>query len=238
MTGSSTFGVIGIIGGTGAQGRGLAFRLASAGHEVVIGSRTFERALDAANGLNALLPQGRPRIGAASNADAAIAASLAIIAVPYDPQAEALSELAGLLDGKIAVSCLNPLGFDAKGPYGLDVPQGSAAEHIAALLPETAVAAAFHHVSARNLLDDSPPDEDILVCGDDPGVRSVVMELARDVGGRPGIDAGPLRMSRYLEPMTAVLISINKNYRAHAGISITGLPEQDHAGEPELRRPA
>jgi NADPH-dependent F420 reductase len=234
---STTFGVISVIGGTGAQGRGLAFRLASAGHDVVIGSRIFERAQAAANELNGLLPTGA-RIGAETNGDAAAAAALAIIALPYDPQTQALSELPERLEGKIVVSCMNPLAFDARGPYGLEVPHGSAAEQVAAVLPGTTVTAAFHHVSARNLLDASPPDEDILVCGDDTDAKNIVMQLARDVGGRRGIDAGALRMSRYLEPMTAVLISINKKYRTHAGISVTGLQDELDGGALPSRRSA
>jgi NADPH-dependent F420 reductase len=165
------------------------------------------------------------RLSAASNATAADRCHLAVVAVPYDPRAEAVTELRHQLAGKVAVSCLNPLAFDAKGPYGMEVPHGSAAEHLATVLQESTVVGGFHHVSARNLLTTQTSDEDVLVCGDDLGSKQLVMELAVAVGGRVGVDAGPLRMARYLEPFTAVLIAVNKRYKTHAGVTITGVPE-------------
>src|SRR5690606_5804039 len=128
--------------------------------------------------------------------------------------------------GKVVVSCANPLGFDRAGPYGLAVPEGSVAEQAAALLPESRVVGAFHHLSAVNLLGDADllSHEDVLVCGDDPEAKQLVMELAATITGRPGIDAGGLRLACQLEPFTAVLISINKRYRVHSGLAVSGLP--------------
>jgi len=123
------------------------------------------------------------------------------------------------------ISCVNPIGFDAHGPFGLDVPAGSAAEAAAALLPEAQVVGAFHHVSAVSLWRSEEPlsHEDVLVCGDDPLAKGIAIELAQAVTGRDGVDAGRLRMARQLEPLTAVLISINKRYKARSGIAISGL---------------
>jgi NADPH-dependent F420 reductase len=220
--------VIGVLGGTGPQGKGLAARFALAGHDVVLGSRTHDRAAAAAAELNGQLGAAG-QLSAASNAAAAERCEVAIIAVPYDPRAEAISELAPALAGKVAVSCLNPLAFDAQGAYGMEVPHGSAAEHLAAVLPATTLVGGFHHVSARNLLPTATgsgaSDEDVLVCGDDLEAKQLVMGLAAAVGGRVGIDAGPLRMARYLEPFTAVLIAVNKRYKTHAGVAVTGIPE-------------
>lgn len=213
---------IAIIGGTGPQGKGLAYRLARAGHEVVLGSRSEERAVLAADELAARL-HGSGFIAGASNLEAARKADLVLLAIPYDGHDELVASLAAVVRGKIVISCVNPLGFDKRGAFGLNVEAGSAAESAAALLPESTVVGAFHHLSAVTLISDEPLPEDVLVCGDDKDAKSVVMELARAVTQRPGIDAGKLRLARQLEPLTAVLISINRAYKVHSGIRITGL---------------
>ena len=129
------------------------------------------------------------------------------------------------LRGKVVIDCVNPLGFDKQGPFALPVPEGSAAQQAAALLPDSRVTAAFHHVSAVTLWgeDDYLDHEDILVCGDSAEGKAVAIELARSVTGRDGVDAGALRLARQLEPLTAVLISINKKYKVHSGIRVAGL---------------
>jgi NADPH-dependent F420 reductase len=136
--------------------------------------------------------------------------------------------LAEPLAGKIVISCVNPLGFDRRGPFALEVPGGSAAETAAALVPEARVVGAFHHVSAPSLWgsDDFLDHEDVLVCGDDDEAKAVAMVLARAVTSREGVDAGRLRIARQLEPWTAVLISINKRYKTRSGTSISGLPRE------------
>lgn len=213
---------IAIIGGTGPQGRGLAYRLAGAGHPVVLGSRDATRAAAAADELGARLGAAA-RIRGASNADAARAADVVLLAVPYDGHDELVATLRESVADKIVVSCVNPLGFDRGGPFGLDLPR-SAAETAAELLPDARVVGAFHHLSAVTLIKDEPLPEDVLVCGDDPAAKRVVIGLAAAVTGRPGVDAGRLRLARQLEPLTAVLISINRAYKAHSGVRITGLP--------------
>lgn len=215
---------ISIVGGTGPQGKGLGYRFARAGHRVILGSRNAERAQSVAAELAQKFPD-TAQITGDSNAPAAAAADIVVVAVPYDGFRETLTELAADIGESIVIVCVNPLGFDKSGPYGLDVPEGSAAEIAAALLPRAKVVSAFHHVSAVNLLkSDGFSGEDILVCGDDPDAKSRVQELAAAVAGKSGIDAGPLRIARQLEPFTAVLISINKRYKAHSGVTIAGLP--------------
>ena len=217
---------IGVIGGTGPQGRGLGYRFALAGHQVVLGSRSAERAAQTAEELTRAL-DGRAVVGSANNTEAAQTGDVVLLAVPYDGHRELVESLRPALAGKVVISCVNPLGFDRSGPHGLDVPEGSVAEQAAGLLPDSHVVAAFHHVAAAHLMEPATGHhEDVLVCGDDPQAKAVVIDLAEAVAGRPGVDAGPLRVARYLEPFTSVLIRINKRYRTQAGILVTGLPER------------
>lgn len=213
---------VGILGGTGPQGRGLARRLAAAGHDVVIGSRSAERAERVAAEYPGAENSGR--IIGASNSDAATA-ELVIVTVPYDGHAELLSSLSHQLNGKIVVDCVNPLGFDSRGPYPLRVTAGSAAQEAEQLLPESTVIAAFHHVSAV-LLDDPTVEsftDDVLVLGEDRDAVAVVCDLATAIPGARGIYAGRLRNAGQVEALTANLIAINRRYKTHAGIAISGV---------------
>lgn len=213
---------VGILGGTGPQGRGLARRLAAAGHDVVIGSRSAERAERVAAEYSGAENSGR--IIGASNSDAATA-ELVIVTVPYDGHAELLSSLSHQLNGKIVVDCVNPLGFDSRGPYPLRVTAGSAAQEAEQLLPESTVIAAFHHVSAV-LLDDPTVEsftDDVLVLGEDRDAVAVVCDLATAIPGARGIYAGRLRNAGQVEALTANLIAINRRYKTHAGIAISGV---------------
>jgi 8-hydroxy-5-deazaflavin:NADPH oxidoreductase len=214
---------IAVIGGTGPQGKGLAYRFAKHGHAVVLGSRSKDRAEAAAAEIRERVPDGD--VSGAANADAAAAAEVVLLAVPYDGHDELVDALSPTLEGKVVISCVNPLGFDKQGPYGLEVPGGSAAESAATIVPSATVVGAFHHVSAVNLWGEEEflDHEDVLVCGDDPDAKAVVVELARTVTSRPGVDAGRLRLARQLEPLTAVLISINKRYKTRSGIAISGV---------------
>jgi 8-hydroxy-5-deazaflavin:NADPH oxidoreductase len=215
---------IAVIGGTGPQGKGLAYRFARHGHAVVVGSRSKDRAESAAEEIRERVPSGD--VSGAANADAAAAAEVVLLAVPYDGHDELVDDLAPVLEGKTVISCVNPLGFDKQGPYGLEVPGGSAAESAAATVPSATVVGAFHHVSAVSLWGEEEylDHEDVLVCGDDKEAKQVAIELARTVTGRDGVDAGRLRLARQLEPLTAVLISINKRYKTRSGIAISGIP--------------
>jgi 8-hydroxy-5-deazaflavin:NADPH oxidoreductase len=214
---------IGILGGTGPQGRGLARRFAAAGHDVLIGSRIAQRGeLIAAKDAQV---DDTSRITGGSNADVAAAAELIIVAVPYAGHGALLSALATELVGKIVVDCVNPLGFDHHGPFPLRVAAGSAAEEAQQMLPDSTVIAAFHHVSAV-LLDDPTVDhfdDDVLVLGEDREAVAVVCELAAAIPGARGIYAGRLRNAGQVEAFTANIIAINRRYKTHAGLAITGM---------------
>jgi 8-hydroxy-5-deazaflavin:NADPH oxidoreductase len=211
--------VIAILGGTGDQGRGLARRLAMAGNRVIIGSRRSERAAAAAAEL------GVPRVEGADNATAARQGDVVIVAVPWEGHRELLAGLAGDLAGKIVVDCVNPIGFDKQGAYPLPVAEGSAAQQAAAVLPGSRVVAAFHHVSAVLLLDPEVEamDLDVLVLGDDRQATELVQALAGRIPGVRGVYAGRLRNCAQIEGLTANLISVNRRYKAHAGLRITDI---------------
>jgi NADPH-dependent F420 reductase len=215
MTDVSTL-VLAVLGGTGEQGRGLARRFALAGPEVIIGSRSAERAAEAAAGLSG-------PVSGAANADAAARADVVVVAVPWEGHKELLTELAPVLAGKVVIDCVNPLGFDKQGAYALAVEEGSAAEQAAAVLPESRVVGAFHHVSAVLLLDETVDklDTDILVLGDDREATDLVQALVEQVPGMRGVYAGRLRNAHQVEALTANLISINRRYKCHAGVRVT-----------------
>ncbi|MDT4989424.1 MAG: 8-hydroxy-5-deazaflavin:NADPH oxidoreductase [Micromonosporaceae bacterium] len=226
---------VGILGGTGPQGRGLAYRLARAGQRVQLGSRSADRGASAAAEIAALPGLPTAANGSGPSADSsgrlvtggdnahACDADVVILAVPWDGHAELIADLAGRLVGKIVVDCANPLGFDAQGPFVLPVSEGSAAQQAAALLPDSRVCAAFHHVSAVLLADPEVAsiDLDILVLGDDPAAVAVVQALATRIDGMRGIHAGRLRNAAQVEGLTANLIAMNRRYKAHAGIRVT-----------------
>jgi NADPH-dependent F420 reductase len=182
----------------------------------VIGSRSAERAQAAADEL------GRGVTGA-DNAGCAAAADIVIVAVPYDGHRELLASLTTELEGKVVVDCVNPLGFDKQGAFGLAVEEGSAAQQAAAVLPASRVVGAFHHVSAVLLLDDAVDsvDTDVLVVGDDRAATDLVQALAARIAGMRGIYAGRLRNAGQVEAMTANLISMNRRYKSHAGLRVT-----------------
>ena len=214
--------VIGILGGTGPQGRGLARQFARAGITVLLGSRSAERAEETAATLREATGgsvTGHDNAGAASNAD------IVVVAVPWEGHAELITALRDELAGKIVVDCVNPLGFDKQGSYPLAVEEGSAAMQARALLPESIVTAAFHHLSAVRLEDDEVKsfDEDVLVLGDDREATDLVQALAATLPGVRGVYAGRLRNAHQVEALTANLISINRRYQAHAGITVTDI---------------
>ncbi|MER7110612.1 NADPH-dependent F420 reductase [Streptomyces sp. NPDC000229] len=210
--------VVGVLGGTGDQGRGLAYRLARAGQKVIIGSRAAERAEAAA----AELGQG---VEGADNAECARRSDIVIVAVPWDGHAATLQALRDELRGKLVVDCVNPLGFDKKGAYALKPEEGSAAEQAAALLPESRVTAAFHHLSAVLLQDETVEeiDTDVMVLGEKRADTDIVQALAARIPGMRGVFAGRLRGAHQVEALVANLISVNRRYKAHAGLRITDI---------------
>lgn len=209
---------IGVLGGTGDQGRGLAYRWARAGLSVTIGSRDEARAQAAADELGL-------GIRGMGNAECASSADVVLIAVPWAGHDATLTALAEELAGKVVIDCVNPLGFDRFGAYVLDVEEGSACQRAATLLPDSKIVGAFHNVSAVKLCD-TEADEvagDVLVLGDRREATNVVQALANAIPGMRGIYAGRLRNARQVEGLTANLISINRRYRAHASLSVTDI---------------
>jgi len=212
---------IGVLGGTGPLGGGLARRFAAAGVTVLVGSRDRAKGERVAEEIRADVPGGT--VSGDDNAETARQSDLLVVAVPYDGHAGLLRGLAGALAGKIVVDAVNPLGFDKQGAYALEVPEGSAAQQAAALLPDSRVTAAFHHVSAPLLLDLQvfKVELDVLVLGEDREATDTVQALAELIPGARGVYGGRLRNARQVEALTANIISINRRYKAHAGIRVT-----------------
>ena len=218
--------IVAVIGGTGPQGKGLGYRFARHGHDIILGSRAAEKAEAVAVEVTERLAsvEGAGTARGAANADAVAAADVVLLAVPYDGHDELVASLP--LAGQTVISCVNPLAFDKRGAHGqvINGGEGSAAESAQALQPEATVVGAFHNVSAIRLWGDEDfLDEDVIVVGDSVEGKQVAIELAASVTGRPGVDGGKLRLARVLEPFTAVLISINRKYKTHSGIRLIGL---------------
>jgi NADPH-dependent F420 reductase len=215
---------IAVLGGTGQEGSGLAFRWALHGHDVIIGSRSAEKARAAAEELNALL-SGKATVRGASNEDAAREARIAVLTVPYAAQSATAEAVREYLEGKILIDVTVPL---APPVDRVQLPQGESAVLglQRALGAGVKVVSAFQNVSAAHLKDaHHEVDCDVLVCGDDAAARAVAVELAHDAGLRAW-HAGALANSAAAEALTSVLIAINKHYKVRAsGIRITGVPE-------------
>jgi 8-hydroxy-5-deazaflavin:NADPH oxidoreductase len=217
-----------IIGGTGALGFGLAVRLGREGTPVVIGSRAAERAAEAA-------AKAAQRVPAATfegleNPAAAQRAEVVFLCVPFRNQAENLGNLAGVLrEGQLLVDATVPLAaaVGGKATRVLGVPQGSAAQQAAEMAPEgVRVVSALHTISAPSLADlDHVLDEDVLICGDRKADKREAAEIIGRIPGLRCVDAGRLEMASIVEPLTALLISMNARYKSHAGIRVTGLPD-------------
>ena len=213
---------IGIIGGTGKEGAGLALRWAQGGHDVTIGSRDAERARAKAAELSG--PAGRT-IGGMSNRDAAAAADVVVLTLPASGLAGTLVPLQDACRGKVVISTVVPLTFGG-GRLFTPPSQGSSAEEVQELLDaEARVVAAFHHIAAHELSAAEHAIEcDLLLCGGDAEAKKVVEELAHTMGLR-AIDVGALTNAGPLEGITAVLATINRRYKLkNSGIKITGLP--------------
>ncbi|MCZ4500210.1 MAG: reduced coenzyme oxidoreductase [Marmoricola sp.] len=211
---------IAVLGGTGPQGRGLARRFAQAGLDVVLGSRTTEKGEAAAAELSEAI--GVPVRGS-DNRGASEAGDIVLVVVPWDGHAELLADLKPALDGKIVVDCVNPLGFDKQGAYALPVAEGSATQQAAAILTESTVVGAFHNVSAVLLEDPEVSDlgTDVLVLGDEREATDLVQALADTIPGVRGVYGGRRRNAHQVEALTANLISMNRRYKAHAGVRVT-----------------
>jgi NADPH-dependent F420 reductase len=194
---------IGILGGTGGFGQGLAVRLRRLGEDVLVGSRS-------------------PRDGIVSNREAAQRGELVFLAVPPEGVEATARELAAALAGKIVVSVASPVVFRDGRPT-VEARDRSLAEVAAEAAPDARMVAGFHTVAARALAGEDPIDEDVLLCGDDAEAKEAVSALAeRLVTGR-AIDCGRLEAARWLETLTALLLNINRNYKSETGVRITGI---------------
>lgn len=216
---------IAVIGGTGAEGSGLAVRWAAAGYPMVIGSRSAEKATTACAELGALLPAGSASLSGESNADAAAAAEIIVLSVPYAAQHDTIAQIAAASVGKVLITVGVPL-MPPKVSTVWRPEGGSAAEEAQAQLgDQVRVVAAFQNVSAGHLQDLSwTPDCDVLVTGDDKAAKQIALELAA-AAGFFGVDAGPLANASVVEGLTAVLIGINIRHKVKgSGIRITGIP--------------
>ncbi len=218
-----------IVGGTGALGFGLALRLAAAGMPVVIGSRRPESASEAADRLRELVPDAE--VEGAGNAEAARGRPVVALCVPFRAQSENLTNLRNTLaPGQILLDTTVPLAAAVSGRATrmLGVPQGSAAEQAAEMAPDgVRVVSGLHTVSAPVLADlDRPLDEDVLLASDDRDATRTVAELVGRIPGLRPVDCGRLERARLIEGLTPLLISINSRHKTHAGVRITGLPEQ------------
>ncbi|MEI8051544.1 MAG: NADPH-dependent F420 reductase [Actinomycetes bacterium] len=214
---------IGIIGGTGPAGRGLAVRSAAAGHEVIIGSRDAGRAQEVAEGLSGQAEGSQGSITGGTNDDAA-QQDLVVIATPWDGAVATVKPLAEALSGRVVVSMVNALTKEGREMLPLYPPRGSMAAQISAALPGSSVAASFHHLPAKQMEDlSSGLEADVLVCGDSDPARALTIELIDSITGLRGIDAGSLAQASPIEAFTAVCITLNIRHRAHSTVRIAGL---------------
>jgi NADPH-dependent F420 reductase len=214
--------MIGFLGGTGPEGRGLALRFALAGESVIIGSRERERADQAADSIAGHAAEGAIRGGL--NLDAATQGDIVFVAVPYAGHRATLDSLSDALRGKIVVDVVAPLEFKKGRASAIRVAEGSAALEAQAVLGDSTVVGAFQNISAEDLLvPDRAIDSDVIVCADDADARKRVIGLANVIDGARGVDGGGLENARYVEDFTAMLLNINRIYRAHSTIKIVGI---------------
>jgi len=215
---------IGILGGTGPAGRGLAVRLAAAaGDEIVIGSRDAARAAGVAAGIVDAWRDRALVITGASNEEAA-SAELVVVATPWDGLVTTVAPLRAALSGKVVVSMVNALVKEGREFVALMPPRGSMAATLQAALPEALVSAALHHLPASEMERlTTPMDSDVLVCSDHREATAATVALVDRVEGLRGVDAGSLSQAAAIEALTAVLITVNIRHKVHTAVRLTGL---------------
>jgi NADPH-dependent F420 reductase len=221
---------IGILGGTGPAGSALGARLASVGYDVVIGSRSKYRALEAVDGLKAKWPDLNLSLEAGDN-EAASACDVVVLATPWDGAATTAQEHIGLLKGKVVISMANALVRVGHEFQPLLPPRGSVAAHVQAAVPECRVVAAFHHLPAKELghLGD-PIDSDVLICSDDAEATRIAMDITSHIPGCRPLDAGELSNATAIEAFTAVLLQLNVRYKTRVAPKLTGIKKDPRAG--------
>ena len=213
---------IGTLGGTGPAGRGLAVRLATAGHEVVIGSRDSGRADTIAHALiEEWADRRRGRTGAAN--DQAASCDIVVVATPWDSAVATVTPLAGPLRGKVVVSMANALVKEGREFLALLPPRGSVAGSIQAALPHSLVSASLHHLPASEMEKlTTPVVGDVMVCSDHPEATAATLSLVDSIDGLRAVDAGSLAQAAPIEAFTAVLVTINIRHKVHAAVQLVG----------------
>jgi len=213
---------IAIIGGSGPEGLGLALRFSKAGEHVFIGSRSLDRAEEAAAKVLEKLPEAH--VSSMLNEEAAKEAEYVFLAVPFAAHFETLQALSDAIADKVLVDLVVPLEFDEDGARAISVPEGSAAQQARVAVPRAKVVSALHHLDAGHLQRiDRPLQGDIITCADHKGAKKAVMELAEKIEYVRALDGGGLSNSRYLEAWAAMLINLNSIYKARTGVRITGI---------------
>jgi NADPH-dependent F420 reductase len=214
---------IGVLGGTGPAGRALAARLASAGFDVVIGSRSRYRAMEERDRIVAAWPDHELSIAAADN-DEAADADVVVIATPWDAAASTAASVSGRLHRKVVISMANALAKVGHEFQPLVPPRGSVAASVQAAVPDSRVAAAFHHVPAKELGDLAHPVEsDVLICSDHPSATETTIEIVAKLPDMRPLDAGELSNAAPIEAFAAVLLQLNVRYKTRAAVRFTGI---------------
>lgn len=215
---------IAIFGGTGDLGRGLAINFAAAGHEIVVGSRSQERADQAAETLREALPSGT--FTPLENVEAAQAGEMAVVSIPWEGIEATIPPMADALADKVVVSVVNALKFGKSGAIAMqgdELPAASCAHQIQDLAPEAKVVVAYNNLPAAGLQEQHHLGADVLICGKSKAAREAVIELTASIPGTRGLDCGPLANALIIEGMTGVIIQLNKRYGGEASLAISGL---------------
>jgi NADPH-dependent F420 reductase len=214
---------IGILGGTGPAGRGLAVRLASVGHDVIIGSRSKDRAVEVVDDLRHRWSDRALSLAAADNPGSADA-ELVVVATPWDAAWTTAKSVGAQLDGKIVLCMANALVRVGHEFQPLVPPRGSVAASVQAAVPASQVVAALHHVPAKELGDlDHPVESDVLVCSDHAEAKRRCMDLIDEMRSMRALDAGDLTQAAPIEAFTAVLLELNVRYKTRAAVKFTGI---------------
>ncbi|MHB1208525.1 MAG: NADPH-dependent F420 reductase [Acidimicrobiales bacterium] len=211
---------VGILGGTGPAGRGVALRMASSGYDVVVGSRDAERAQAVATSMNV---RGEGSVRGDAN-EVAAQCDVIVVATPFDSAVATVSALRASLAGKIVISMVNALSREAREMVPLYPSRGSMAAQIAHALPESLIVGAFHHLPASMMEDlDSGLDADVVIFSDDANARERVAEMVNAMPGLNAVVAGSMSLASPIEAFTAVCISVNIRHKAHSYVKLAGL---------------
>jgi NADPH-dependent F420 reductase len=217
---------IGVLGATGPAGSGLAARLASVGFEVVLGSRSKYRAMEARDRIVERWPDKELAIEAGNNYDACATSEVIVIATPWDAAGSTAAECSRELRGKVVISMANALAKVGHEFQPLVPPRGSVAASVQAAVPRSLVSATFHHVPAKELGDLAHPVEsDVLVCSDHPKATEITLEIVSKIPDLRGVDAGELSNAAPIEAFAAVLLQVNVKYKTRVAVRFTGLPQ-------------